>query len=123
MGLVYKAEATKLECLVAITFFLCYSATNSGERQRFKVEAKTAAALNHPNIASIHNIEEVDDEIFIVMEHIDGNELKDRINVDPLSIDATLDIATQITEGLPTAHEKVMFTTTSNPEPLCSSER
>jgi serine/threonine protein kinase len=76
MGVVYKAEDTKLERLVAIKFLPHHIAANDEECQRFKVEAKAAAALNHPNIATIHAIEEVDDMMFIVMEFIEGKELR-----------------------------------------------
>ena len=68
MGVVYKAEDTKLERTVAIKFLPRHIAANPEERERFKIEAKAAAALNHPNIVTIHAIEEVDDEMFIVME-------------------------------------------------------
>ena len=77
MGVVYKAEDTKLERTVAIKFLPRHIAANSEERERFKIEAKAAAALNHPNIATIHAFEEVDDEMFIVMEYIEGQELRD----------------------------------------------
>ncbi len=72
MGVVYKAEDTKLERTVAIKFLPRQIAVNSEERERFKIEAKAAASLNHPNIATIYTIEEVDDDTFIVMEYIKG---------------------------------------------------
>jgi serine/threonine-protein kinase len=107
MGIVYKAEDIKLERLVAIKFLPHHIATNENERKRFKVEAKAAAALNHPNIATIHAIEEVGDEMFIVMEFIEGKELKQLIiDNSQLSIDNCLAIATQIAEGLKAAHAK-----------------
>ena len=77
MGVVYKAEDTKLKRVVAIKFLPRQIAASEEERERFKVEAQAAAALNHPNIATIFNIEEVDDELFIVMEYIDGKELRE----------------------------------------------
>ena len=75
MGVVYKAEDTKLKRTVAIKFLPRQITASEEERARFKIEAQAAAALNHPNIATIHAIEEVDDEIFIVMEYIEGQEL------------------------------------------------
>ncbi len=79
MGVVYLAEDTKLERKVAIKFLPRHIAANARERQRFKIEAKAAAALNHPNIATIHAIEETEGDIFIVMEYIEGRELGDII--------------------------------------------
>ena len=74
MSIVYKAEDTKLERTVAIKFLPRQIAVNSEERERFKIEAKAAASLNHPNIATIYAIEEVDDDTFIVMEYIKGKD-------------------------------------------------
>ncbi len=99
MGVVYKAEDTKLKRDVAIKFLPRQIAASDEERARFKIEAQAAAALNHPNIATIHAIEEVDDEIFIVMEYVEGQELKSSIN----NIHS---YATQIASGLQAAHEK-----------------
>ena len=76
MGVVYLAEDTKLERKVAIKFLPGRVAANSDERKRFEIEAKAAAALNHPNIATIYAIEHTDDDVFIVMEYIEGKELK-----------------------------------------------
>jgi serine/threonine protein kinase len=79
MGVVYKAEDTKLKRTVAIKFLPRQISSQGQERERFKIEAQAAAALNHPNIATIHAIEEVDDDLFIVMEYIDGQELKEQV--------------------------------------------
>ncbi|MCG8605145.1 protein kinase, partial [bacterium] len=106
MGVVYKAEDTELKRKVAIKFLPRQIGASEDERKRFKVEAQAAAGLNHPNITTIYNIEEVNDEIFIVMEYIDGEELKDRIDKAPISIQDTLVIAIQIASGLQAAHEK-----------------
>ena len=67
MGIVYLAEDTKLGRMVAVKSLPQRIAANRDERERFKIEARSAAALNHPNIMTIHNIEEIDDELFIVM--------------------------------------------------------
>jgi len=106
MGVAYKAEDTKLERVVAIKFLPHHIAANADERERFKIEAKAAAALNHPNIATIYAIEEVDGEMFIVMEFIDGQELKKKVISDQLSVNSVIDIAAQIAEGLKAAHAK-----------------
>jgi serine/threonine protein kinase/dienelactone hydrolase len=111
MGIVYLAEDTKLKRHVAIKFFPGHVAGNSDERERFKIEAQAAAALNHPNIATIHAIEETEDQIFIVMEYIDGQDLKSivresRPEGSPLPVDTILDYIDQISSGLQAAHEK-----------------
>ncbi len=109
MGVVYKAEDTKLERTVAVKFLPKHIAGNAEERKRFEIEAKAAAALNHPNIATIYNIEEADDELFIVMEYIEGQELREVVgayNYTPLPIAEIIDYATQIASGLQAAHEK-----------------
>ena len=109
MGVVYKAEDTKLERIVAIKFLPHNIPINKEDKERFKIEAKAAAALNHPNIATIHAIEEIDDDIFIVMEFVDGEELKDIISKhknNPLQISETTNYAIQIAEGLEAAQKK-----------------
>jgi len=107
MGVVYKAEDTKLERTVAIKFLPRQIAVNSEERERFKIEAKAAASLNHPNIATIYAIEEVDGDTFIVMEYIKGKELRELTTDDrELSIEDATNYATQIAEGLKAAHEE-----------------
>jgi serine/threonine protein kinase len=85
MGVVYKAEDTKLKRLVAIKFLPRQISVSEEERERFKIEAQAAAALNHPNIATIHAIEEVADEMFIVMEFIEGQELR-KLLIDIVSL-------------------------------------
>jgi serine/threonine protein kinase len=106
MGVVYLAEDTKLERKVAIKFLPRHIAGSSEEKERFKIEAKAAAALNHPNIAIIYAIEESDNQLFIVMEYIDGEELKDKIKAGQLTTKETIEIATQIADGLEAAHKK-----------------
>ena len=106
MGVVYKAEDTKLERTVAIKFLPKHIAHNSEERERFKIEAKAAASLSHPNVGHIYAIEEVDHDMFIVMEYIDGQELKEKIQSGPLPLEKAIDIAVKIGEGLQAAHEK-----------------
>ena len=106
MGVVYLAEDLNLERKVAIKFLPRHIAGNSEERERFKIEAKAAAALNHPNIATIYAIEESGEDTFIVMEFIDGIELKDKIKSGPIPIKEAINIAVQIAEGLEAAHKK-----------------
>jgi non-specific serine/threonine protein kinase len=106
MGVVYKAEDAKLKREVAIKFLPRQIAASEEERERFKIEAQAAAALNHPNIATIHNIEEVDEEMFIVMEYIEGRELKEIVQSEIPNLQSAIDYATQIAEGLQAAHKK-----------------
>jgi len=109
MGVVYLAEDIKLERKVAIKFLPRRISANAEERQRFDIEAQAAAALNHPNIATIYAIEEHDDEMFIVMEFIEGKELQHHVETyhdTSLPIDDTIKYATQIASGLQAAHEK-----------------
>ncbi len=106
MGVVYLAEDTKLDRKVAIKFLPDKIARSSEERTRFKIEAKAAAALNHPNISTVYAIEESGDDVFIVMEYIDGIELKDKIKSGSIGIEDAINIAIQIAEGLEAAHNK-----------------
>jgi len=109
MGVVYKAEDLKLKRTVAIKFLPQEIAAKAEERERFMIEAQAAAALNHPNIATIYAIEEIEDKIFIVMEYVDGNELKKIVQENlpkVLNLREVLDYATQIAQGLKAAHEK-----------------
>ncbi len=106
MGVVYLAEDNKLERKVAIKFLPDHISNKFEEKERFKVEAKAAAALNHPNIATIHAIEESDGVTFLVMEYIEGEELKDKISSNSIPLTKVADIAKQIAEGLNAAHKK-----------------
>jgi serine/threonine protein kinase/Flp pilus assembly protein TadD len=110
MGVVYLAEDTKLKRQVAIKFLPHHISSNEEERQRFEIEAQAAASLNHPNIATIHAIEEFDDprrgkQTFMVMEYIEGKELKEIVDK-PLLSDDIINYAIQIAEGLNAAHKK-----------------
>jgi serine/threonine protein kinase/Tfp pilus assembly protein PilF len=106
MGIVYLAEDTKLKREVAIKFLPQHISSDQEQKQRFELEAQAAASLNHPNISTIHAIEESDNDIFIVMEYIDGIELKDKIKSGTVTVEDTVRIAIQIAEGLEAAHRK-----------------
>ncbi len=106
MGVVYKAEDTKLERTVALKFLP--PETIEGDEQdkaRFINEARTAAALHHPNICTVFEIDEADGHLFISMAYVDGRELIELIKEGPLPIDRALSIATQVAQGLEEAHE------------------
>jgi len=106
MGIVYKAEDTKLKRTVALKFLPLQSITDEEERTRFVHEAQAAAALDHPNICTVHEIDEADGNTFIAMAFIDGQSLKTKIESGPLKIEEALNISIQIAEGLQEAHEK-----------------
>ncbi len=109
MGVVYKAHDTTLDRTVALKFLPAHLASSEQDKMRFIQEAKAASALNHPNICTIHAIEECDERLFIVMEYIDGQTLRDMpaaAQASPVSLNRKLDIGIQIADGLAAAHEK-----------------
>ncbi len=106
MGVVYKAEDTRLKRTVALKF-MPLNTLGSGEgKSRFNREAQAAAALNHPHIATIHEIDGSDGQLFIAMEYIDGHNLKVMIEKAPLKVEEAVRIAIDTADGLQTAHEK-----------------
>jgi serine/threonine-protein kinase len=107
MGVVYLARDTKLDCSVAIKSMPAELAGNSTAQMRFKREAKLLASLNHPNIAVIHDIIERDTGSgFLVLEHVPGQSLAERITRKPLKLEEALSIAQQIAEALFGAYER-----------------
>ena len=105
MGVVYKAEDLKLKRPVALKFLAPHLLTDPDQSQRFIHEAQAAAALDHPNIATIHEVHEADGHTFMVMAYIEGQDLGKKIDSDPLPIREALDITIQIARGLAKAHE------------------
>lgn len=106
MGVVYEAEDTNLGRHVALKFLTPSMANDENLLQRFQREARAASSLNHPNICTIHGIEQHESEHFIVMELLDGESLADRIRRGPLDIDAVLTLGVQIADALESAHSK-----------------
>src|SRR3990172_8505025 len=104
MGVVYKAQDTTLDRLVALKFLPDHVAVGTAELERFVQEAKAAAGLSHPNICTIHGIEQAEGKNFIVMEFVDGQMLQEKKS--SLSMKQALDIGIQIADGLAAAHEK-----------------
>jgi serine/threonine protein kinase/tetratricopeptide (TPR) repeat protein len=105
MGVVYKAEDTKLDRYVALKFLSPRSLGTEEEMARFAREAKAAAALNHPNICTIHEIDDSDGQTFIAMEYVKGADLKTKIGAGPVELGDALGIAIQVSEGLAAAHK------------------
>ncbi len=106
MGVVYKAEDTKLDRPVALKFLAPHLLRDAEGRKRFEREAKAAAKLDHPNICTVYEIDEVDGRTFIVMAFLEGRPLSKRIQEGPLKLTEALSIAVQMAEGLEAAHEK-----------------
>ena len=107
MGIVFKAEDTKLHRPVALKFLPSSLTSDSEAKERFIKEARAASALDHPNICTIHEINETEDEqMFISMACYEGMTLTDKIAKEQISIDEVIDIATQTVSGLTKAHQR-----------------
>lgn len=106
MGTVYKAEDSTLNRLVALKTLSPHLAENEEARERFIREAQAASALNHPNITTVHDFLDSDDQHFICMEYVEGKTIRDILESGHVSIRKAVDIILQAAEALDAAHRK-----------------
>jgi serine/threonine protein kinase/Tfp pilus assembly protein PilF len=106
MGVVYKAEDTKLHRIVAIKALAADLLGDEKARARFLREARAASAIDHPNICTVYEVNEVEDVLFFVMQYVDGKNLKKFIGGKPLPLDQALELALQITDAVAEAHRR-----------------
>ena len=106
MSVVYKAEDTKLDRFIALKFLPSHLSINEIDKERFIQEAKAASAINHPNVCVIHDIQEQNDDQFIVMEFVDGITLHQKVQTVQLDLKDVIGYAIQIGEALKAAHQK-----------------
>src|SRR3954471_15490370 len=116
MGLVYLAHDDELDRAIAIKLLPQHLAGDEEQRARLRQEARTASSLNHPNIITIYEIGQHESSAFIAMEYIDGQTLRDAMAAGPLPLVKTLQIASQIADGLSAPHNRGLVHRDLKPE-------
>jgi serine/threonine protein kinase len=122
MGVVYRAEDLKLGRHVALKFLSPEWSSHVLSLERFRREARTTSALNHPNICVIHDIEEIEGQSFLVMELLQGTSLRQKVSA-PVPLHLLLDLAIQIGEGMAAAHSRGIIQRDIKPENIFVTEQ
>lgn len=123
MGVVYKAEDTRLARPVALKFLPEELARDRKAVERFRREAHAASVLDHPNICAIHDIEEHDGQLFIVMQYVEGRTLNQRLAANPMKPDEVVELGIELADALELAHARGIIHRDIKPANIMMTER
>jgi len=123
MGIVYLAEDTRLARPVTLKVLHPHDTADEKRRERLRLEARSAAALVHPNVATVHALEEISGQLFIVSEYVPGRTARERLDAGgPLPVDEAIDVALQVARGLDAAHRQGIIHRDLKPENILIGE-